>query len=233
MDEVIRGYNVTVFAYGQTGSGKTHTMTGDAGSPGIATLAFEHLFSSIRASPSMKFNITLSIFEIYNDQIFDLFDPKKKAKVEMQSGGGRGLRFTGLQEKAVRSEEEVSELVRRGMEGKAMGSNYRHEHSSRSHTVVRLVLESTNISDDELNHVLVSSFMLVDLAGSETVHDNTAKKATDEGTPFLRVFPLCALVPRVQGSSGAVATVQFVWRGHAETPTTRAGPWPDFASRLE
>ena len=26
---------------------------------------------------------------------------------------------------------------------------------------------------------------------------------------------------------------QFVWRGHAETPTTRAGPWPDFAVRLE
>ena len=34
----------------------------------------------------------------------------------------------------------------------------------------------------------------------------------------LRVFPLCALVPRVQGSSGAVATVQFVWRSHAKTP---------------
>ena len=49
----------------------------------------------------------------------------------------------------------------------------------------------------------------------------------------LRVFPLCALVPRAQGSSGAVATVQFVWRGHAKTPTTRAGPWPDFALRLE
>ena len=52
-------------------------------------------------------------------------------------------------------------------------------------------------------------------------------------TSFLRVFPLCALVPRAQGSSGAVATVQFVWRGHAKTPTTRAGPWPDFALRLE
>ena len=49
----------------------------------------------------------------------------------------------------------------------------------------------------------------------------------------LRVLPLCALVPRVQGSSGAVATVQFVWRGHAHTPTTRAEPWPDFALRLE
>ena len=52
-------------------------------------------------------------------------------------------------------------------------------------------------------------------------------------TYVLRVFPLCALVPRVQGSSGAVATVQYVWRGHAKTPTTRAGPWPDFALRLE
>ena len=49
----------------------------------------------------------------------------------------------------------------------------------------------------------------------------------------LRVFPPCALVPRVQGSSGSVATVQFVWRGHAKTPTTRAGPWPDCALRLE
>ena len=49
-------------------------------------------------------------------------------------------------------------------------------------------------------------------------------------TSFLRVFPLCALVPRAQGSSGAVATVQFVWRGHAKTSTTRAGPWPDFAA---
>ena len=52
-------------------------------------------------------------------------------------------------------------------------------------------------------------------------------------TYVLRVFPLCALVPRVQGSSGAVATVQYVWRGHVKTPTTRAGPWPDFALRLE
>ena len=59
------------------------------------------------------------------------------------------------------------------------------------------------------------------------------KYGVNLGTSFLRVFPLCALVPRVQGSSGAVATVHFVWRGHTKTPTTRAGPWPDFALRLE
>ena len=29
LDEVLQGYNCTVFAYGQTGTGKTHTMEGD------------------------------------------------------------------------------------------------------------------------------------------------------------------------------------------------------------
>ena len=68
--------------------------------------------------------------------------------------------------------------------------------------------------------------------GFDRVLPNT-RSFTLNRTSFLRVFPLCALVPRAQGSSGAVATVQFVWRGHAKTPTTRAGPWPDFALRLE
>lgn len=30
IEEVLAGYNCTVFAYGQTGTGKTHTMVGDA-----------------------------------------------------------------------------------------------------------------------------------------------------------------------------------------------------------
>lgn len=29
IEEVLAGYNCTVFAYGQTGTGKTHTMVGD------------------------------------------------------------------------------------------------------------------------------------------------------------------------------------------------------------
>ena len=37
----------------------------------------------------------------------------------------------------------------------------------------------------------------------------------------------------VQGSSGAVATMQLVWRSHAKSPTTRAGRALDIALRLE
>lgn len=29
MEEVLRGYNCTIFAYGQTGTGKTYTMEGN------------------------------------------------------------------------------------------------------------------------------------------------------------------------------------------------------------
>ena len=35
VDDVVDGFNVTVFAYGQTGSGKTHTMTGGC-APAVA-----------------------------------------------------------------------------------------------------------------------------------------------------------------------------------------------------
>ena len=53
---------------------------------------------------------------------------------------------------------------------------------------------------------------------------SSTRVARTTGRPYvLRVFPLCALVPRVQGSSGAVSTVQFVWRGHAKTPPLGPG----------
>jgi hypothetical protein len=55
-----------------------------------------------------------------------------------------------LTEHPVRNEEEVGVLVSRGMEGKTMGANYRHEHSSRSHTVVRLLVESHHETDEKL-----------------------------------------------------------------------------------
>ena len=35
VDDLIKGFNATLFAYGQTGSGKTHTLLGPGGDPGI------------------------------------------------------------------------------------------------------------------------------------------------------------------------------------------------------
>lgn len=184
ISRMLQGYNATIFAYGQTGSGKTHTMAGDAQSPGIAQLSFAQVFDQIKRSPEMQYNMSLSIMEIYQDTIYDLF--ARRARVDMQSGGACGLRFNGLTEHPVRNEEEVGHLVARGMEGKTMGANYRHEHSSRSHTVVRLLVESRHETDEKLTGVVSGSLMLVDLAGSETVHENTDAKATSEGKAIVK-----------------------------------------------
>lgn len=35
IEDVLNGYNGTIFAYGQTGSGKTHTMYGDIYDPDL------------------------------------------------------------------------------------------------------------------------------------------------------------------------------------------------------
>ena len=51
--------------------------------------------------------------------------------------------------------------------------------------------------------------------------------------PVLRLFPPCALVAHAQGSSGVVATMPFVWRGHTKSLTTRARPNPDLVVWLE
>ena len=49
-ENVIQGYNGTIFAYGQTGTGKTFTITGienDNDLKGIMPRAFENIFQQI------------------------------------------------------------------------------------------------------------------------------------------------------------------------------------------
>ena len=47
-----------------------------------------------------------------------------------------------------------------------------------------------------------------------------------------RIPSLCTRCTRA-GIEWCCCHRAVVWRGHAKTPTTRAGPWPDFALRLE
>ena len=47
VEQVLKGFNVTMFAYGQTGSGKTYTMEGVPESQGIIPRMVEHVFDAI------------------------------------------------------------------------------------------------------------------------------------------------------------------------------------------
>jgi kinesin family member 11 len=49
VEEVLAGYNCTVFAYGQTGTGKTYTMIGKEAEDlnGMIPRALNHLFDEL------------------------------------------------------------------------------------------------------------------------------------------------------------------------------------------
>ncbi|VDM75840.1 unnamed protein product [Strongylus vulgaris] len=76
VENVLKGYNGTIFAYGQTGTGKTFTMTGDlerAESQGIIPNSFAHIFDHIaKCQQDKTFLVRVSYLEIYNEELRDL-----------------------------------------------------------------------------------------------------------------------------------------------------------------
>lgn len=81
IDQVMDGFNGTLFAYGQTSSGKTHTMEGDTSSPelsGIIPRVFSRLMDLIdKSHETIDFTVKVGMFEIYNEKIQDLIDPSR------------------------------------------------------------------------------------------------------------------------------------------------------------
>jgi hypothetical protein len=75
-NEVLEGFNGTIFAYGQTGAGKTYTVSGPpAGSHderGLCSRTIDFLFSAVQSSPDSAISIKFSAIEIYNDTATDL-----------------------------------------------------------------------------------------------------------------------------------------------------------------
>lgn len=189
-DELVRsgvqrlhhGYNLALFAYGPSGAGKTHTMTGDARSPGITSLAFRQVFA--QHAPDDRCTVCVSVMEIYQDVVYDLLN--KRAKVQLKGTGAGGvLRFQGLREQSVHSADEAVRTVESGLAARTKAKTYVHEHSNRSHTVVRVLLETSRESTTGRD-LLVASLLLVDLAGSETVSDQQTQIAQSEGKSITR-----------------------------------------------
>ena len=100
LQQVLSGYNASVFAYGQTGSGKTYTMLGTSEAPGLIPRLCEGLF---KEEALQGWSVSCSFFEIYNEQVVDLLAeppsdadeppltiPDRFASAEAAGNGGRG-----------------------------------------------------------------------------------------------------------------------------------------------
>lgn len=84
VEEVLQGFNGTIFAYGQSGTGKTFTMEGaDWDGPtlghdaGVIPRTVVHIFNALANIPEDNYAVKVSFLEIYNEELFDLLHPGK------------------------------------------------------------------------------------------------------------------------------------------------------------
>lgn len=78
---VLDGYNVCIFAYGQTGTGKTFTMEGTEENRGVNYRTLEELFKIAKERrETFNYNISVSVLEVYNEQIRDLLAASPSSK---------------------------------------------------------------------------------------------------------------------------------------------------------
>ncbi|NWQ73509.1 CENPE protein, partial [Columbina picui] len=188
IQSAVQGYNGTIFAYGQTASGKTYTMMGNQYSPGIIPKAIQHVFKIICEIPDREFLLRVSYMEIYNETITDLLcDIRKKKPLGIREDVSRNTYVEDLIEEVVVAPEQVMEWIRKGEKNRHYGETKMNEHSSRSHTIFRMIIESRERSDPANTNcdgaVMVSHLNLVDLAGSE--------RASQTGSEGIRLKEGC------------------------------------------
>eukprot|EP01084_Bolivina_argentea_P227690 384573_1 len=185
IDEVMRGYNCTLFAYGQTGSGKTYSMEGiidpsgaDRINEGLIPRMVRTLFDRILDDNSANFEYTLrvSFVEIYNEKLRDLLQPNgPDLKIREKQTGAKGVYIENVFAPFVASPEEVFDHLTNGHVNRSVASTRMNEHSSRSHAIFMLQLDARNT---ETGSSKASKLMLVDLAGSEKVKKTQATGQT-------------------------------------------------------
>ena len=161
------GYNVCIFAYGQTGSGKTFTMEGNASNPGINYRSLDSLFAlrDERSREGWAFDIRVSLLEIYNEDILDMLAERGTGQGALKPRESKeGMIVPGLIKESVQGREDVVAIMRRGYKNRTTFATNMNEHSSRSHAMLSVYVQSTNALSGV---VQMGKLHLVDLAGSE------------------------------------------------------------------
>lgn len=145
------GKSLTVFAYGQTGSGKTYTMTGEKKEPGIIVQVLNEIFQRTDSFSEAQ----ISYFEIYNENILDLINPRNNPKVYFFNDQ---VIVKGMERRDVLTLESAIDLIEECEKKRKIGQTQFNLRSSRSHTIFKLEMKIKKAT------VTVT---LIDLAGSE------------------------------------------------------------------
>ncbi|XP_049883273.1 kinesin-like protein KIF3A isoform X2 [Pectinophora gossypiella] len=171
VEQVLKGYNGTIFAYGQTGTGKTYTMAGSNTAPelrGIIPNSFAHIFSHIaKANDDEKFLVCVTYLEIYNEEVRDLLGNNPHQSLEVKERPDIGVFVKDLTGYVVHNADELEKIMGVGNKNRHIGATAMNTESSRSHAIFSITVESSKRGVDNKTHVKMGKLHLVDLAGSE------------------------------------------------------------------
>lgn len=194
LDEMIAGFNCTIFAYGQTGTGKTYTMSGDmtdtlgmlSDAAGIIPRALYSLFNKLEADGA-ECSVKCSFIELYNEELRDLISVDEASKLKIyEDNGKKGHAATlvhGMEETYIKSAVAGVDLLRRGSHRRQVAATKCNDLSSRSHTVFTVTAHVKRTGENGEDYVSAGKLNLVDLAGSENIQRSGAenKRAAEAG----------------------------------------------------
>ncbi|OAA46958.1 kinesin related protein 2 [Metarhizium rileyi] len=195
LDEMLAGYNCTIFAYGQTGTGKTYTMSGDmtetlgilSDQAGIIPRVLHQLFTKLEID-DREHCVKCSYIELYNEELRDLLSIDESAKLKIYDDASRKGHATtivqGMEEKHIKNASEGIKVLQDGSLKRQVAATKCNDLSSRSHTVFTITAYVKKTNDQGVDDfVSAGKLNLVDLAGSENIQRSGAenKRAAEAG----------------------------------------------------
>ncbi len=176
LDDILSGFNYTIFAYGQSSSGKTHSIMGYNGGDGILPQTIKKLFQKIENDErDIQYSISVSMYEIYMERIRDLLNINEDNLKIREGGFKKGIWIQGVVEQPVNSYEDCMGYIEVGNSNRAVGETRLNNKSSRSHALYSFTITKTMLNNGKKTE---SRLVLVDLAGSEKVSKTGATGQT-------------------------------------------------------
>ncbi|KAI0200835.1 P-loop containing nucleoside triphosphate hydrolase protein [Astrocystis sublimbata] len=194
LEEMLSGYNCTIFAYGQTGTGKTYTMSGNmeetfgllSDDAGIIPRVLHSLFNKLDKEDTESF-VKCSFIELYNEELRDLMSVEENTKLKIFDDASRKGHATtvvqGMEEAHIRNAAEGIKMLQEGSLKRQVAATKCNDLSSRSHTIFTITACVKKAGEDGEDWVSAGKLNLVDLAGSENIQRSGAenKRAAEAG----------------------------------------------------
>ncbi|XP_039030627.1 kinesin-like protein KIN-5C [Hibiscus syriacus] len=196
VNEVLEGFNCTIFAYGQTGTGKTYTMEGECkraktgangelpAGAGVIPRAVQQIFDTLEGQ-NAEYSVKVTFLELYNEEITDLLAPeeiskvvleeKQKRQLPLMEDGKGGVLVRGLEEEIVTSASEIFTLLERGSAKRRTAETLLNKQSSRSHSLFTITIHIKEATPEGEELIKCGKLNLVDLAGSENISRSGAR----------------------------------------------------------